>query len=140
MRHSKNNQGYVLILDRGENVIESVTNFAKGEGIQNARFSVIGAVDFVSCGYYALDEKKYYFKQYDKMLEVASATGNIMLKDGQPFVHLHTVFTDTDNSAFGGHVEEMRVGVTLEIMITTLDSQLSRQLNDDIGLYLIDCG
>lgn len=126
-------------MDKGENVIESITRFSKAEGIQNAHFSAIGAVEFVSCGYYSLPEKKYYFKQYDEMLEVVSATGNVMLKDGQPFIHLHAVFTNTDNTAFGGHVEEMRVGVTLEIIVTVLDSQLSRELDENIGLHLINC-
>ncbi len=140
MNHRKVDRGYVLILDKGEPVIESIIRFAEAENIKNAHFSAIGAVDRVSCGYYALDEKQYHFKQYDQMLEVVSATGNVMLKEGKPFVHLHAVFTDTDNVAFGGHVEEMRVGVTLEVMMIVLDSELSRKHNEEIGLYLISCG
>ena len=63
-----------------------------------------------------------------------------MLKDGAPFVHLHAIFTDTENSAFGGHIEEMRVGVTLEIILTPLQSELSREHDEAIGLFLISCG
>lgn len=140
MNHRKTDRGYIVILDKGEAVIKSLTRFCQVEGIKNAHFSAIGAVEFVSCGYYSLPEKKYYFKQYEEMLEVVSATGNVILKDGQPFVHLHAVFTDTDNNAFGGHVEEMRVGVTLEVIVTLLDSNLSREHDDNIGLYLISCG
>lgn len=139
MNHRKTDTGYVLILDQGEEVIKSITRFCEEQSIKNAHFSAIGAVAFASCGYYALEEKKYYFKQYDEMLEVVSATGNVMLKDNKPFVHLHAVFTDTDNNAFGGHVEEMRVGVTLEVMITVLASELSREHDKNIGLYLISC-
>lgn len=140
MRHTKTGAGYVLVLQKGENVIESITSFCAAEGIENAHFSAIGAVEFVSCGYYALNERKYYFTQYNELLEVASGTGNVMLKNGAPFVHLHAVFTNTRNEAFGGHVEEMRVGVTLEVMLTPLPSSLSREHDEDIGLFLISCG
>ena len=139
MRFAKSGVQYVITIARGENVIESLTRFAAAEGVLNAHFTAIGAVEFVSCGYYALDEKKYHFRQYNELLEVASATGNIMLKDGAPFVHLHAIFTDTENSAFGGHIEEMRVGVTLEIILTPLQSELSREHDEAIGLFLISC-
>lgn len=139
MRYEKTDAAYVLALAKGENVIETITAFCAAHGIQNAHFSAIGAVEYVSCGYYALDEKKYYFKQYHELAEVASGTGNVMLKDGAPFVHLHAVFTDTRNNAFGGHVEEMRVGVTLEVVLTPLQSTLDRKHDHEIGLFLINC-
>ena len=139
MRYQKTDSTYILTIDRGEKVIETVTAFCKSEGIQNAYFNGIGAISNLTCGYYALDEKKYYFTDYDSLLEVISLTGNVMLKDDEPFVHMHGVFTGTDNNAFGGHVKEMRVGVTLEVILTPLASSLDRQLNDDIGLFLINC-
>lgn len=139
MRFHKASGTYIITIDKGEEVIKSLTQFAADHEIENAHFSAIGAVEYVSCGYYALDEKKYYFKQYEQLLEVASATGNIMLKNGAPFVHLHAIFTNSDNAAFGGHVEEMRVGVTLEVMLTPLQSSVSRTHDDPIGLFLINC-
>lgn len=139
MQCKKTSNEYVVVLEKGENVIESLTRFCQQENIQNGHFHAIGAVEYVSCGYYALDEKKYHFTQYDQLLEVVSATGNIMLKDGAPYVHLHAVFTDTYNNAFGGHVEEMRVGVTLEVMLTPLDSSFTREQDEEIGLSLISC-
>lgn len=139
MRYQKSGDRYIITIKKGENVIESLTAFANEHGIENAHFSAIGAVEHASCGYYALNEKKYHFKQYDALLEVVSATGNIMLKEGAPFVHLHAVFTGTDNAAFGGHVEEMRVGVTLEVVLTPLPSALAREHDEEIGLFLISC-
>ncbi|MEX0917840.1 MAG: PPC domain-containing DNA-binding protein [Candidatus Paceibacterota bacterium] len=139
MQYQKTANEYVIVLQQGENVIETLTRFCTEENIENAYFRAMGAVEHVSCGYYALDEKRYYFKQYDQLLEVASATGNIMLKEGVPFVHLHAIFTDTENNAFGGHVEEMRVGVTLEVILTPLASSLTREHDDKIGLFLISC-
>ena len=127
-------------MEQGEPVLATLTNFAKEQGIQNAAFSGIGAVKDVTCGYYALDEKKYYFTDYPELVEVVSMTGNVMLKEGEPFLHVHAVFTDTKNEAFGGHVQEMVVGVTLEVVLEKFDTQIERELDEPIGLFLMNCG
>lgn len=140
MQHTKTDNKYILKIEKGEDVIASITEFCEQEGIKNAYFRGIGAVEHISCGYYALSEKKYYFKQYDGLFEVLSATGNVALKEGKPFVHLHAVFSDEENTAFGGHVEEMRVGVVLEVVLEVLPTAIERELDDEIGLFLMKCG
>ena len=129
---------YVIRIDKGEDVVKSLTDFCVAHNIQNALFNGIGAVEKLTCGYYALSEKKYYFKDYDGLYEVVSLTGNVMLKDSKPFIHVHGVFTDTENSAFGGHIVEMRVGVVLEVTLTPLSSKIERVLDNCIGLALMD--
>lgn len=140
MQAIKADNTHILKIEKGEDVIATVTAFCKNEGIENAYFRGIGAVEHISCGYYALSEKKYYFKQYDGLYEVISATGNVMLKEGEPFVHLHAVFSDEENATFGGHIEEMRVGVVLEVVLEVLPTRISRELDHEIGLFLMRCG
>lgn len=139
MRFETSGNTYAITIDQGEEVIEALTHFCTEHNIQNAHFTAIGAVEFVSCGYYDLIDKGYVFKSYPELLEVVSATGNVILKDNTPFVHIHAVFTDISNNAFGGHVEKMRVGVTLEVLLTVLPFTLSRTFNSEIGLFLIHC-
>jgi len=140
MKFTKVEEKYVIKIERGEEVIATLTEFCRNEGIRNAHFSGIGAVQGLSCGYYALDEKKYYFTQYDELVEVVSLTGNVALKEGEPFLHMHGVFTDTTNIAFGGHIEKMSVGVVLEIVLEVLPSTIERNYDEGIGLYLLTCG
>lgn len=140
MQHKITDTEHIVVLEKGEEVIHTLTQYCKDNAIEYAYFRGVGAVDKLECGYYELGEKQYHFTIYDQMLEVVSMTGNVMLKDGEPFVHVHGVFTDTTNNAFGGHIKEMRVGVTLEIILTPLTSHTDRQLDDDIGLFLINCG
>lgn len=139
MQYSKADDTYTIIINKGEDAIATIADFCTEEGISNAYFRGIGAVEQLECGYYDLEKKEYFFTTYDNMLEVASLTGNVMLKDDAPFVHMHGVFTDSTNNAFGGHVKEMRVGVTLEVILTTLPSDHHRHLDEAIGLYLIHC-
>lgn len=140
MQFRKTANTYFINVERGEKVMETLTEFCKKEGIKNATISAIGAAKDVTCGYYALDEKKYYFTNYPELVEVVSLTGNVMLKDGEPFLHVHAVFTDTKNQAFGGHVQELSVGVVLEVVLTTYDTDIARELDDGIGLFLMNCG
>ena len=140
MQYQKTDGIYLLKIERGESVLSTITEFCQTRQIPNATISGLGAVSWLSCGYYALTEKRYYFTVYDELLEVVSLSGNVMLKDGQPFVHLHGVFTNTKNEAFGGHIEEMKVGVVLEVVLTPLSSTISRVLDEQIGLALMDMG
>ena len=140
MKYTKTDDRYIIKIERGEEVMATLTSFCEQEGIKNALLTGIGAVEWVSCGYYELSTKKYHFTEYDEMVEVISMTGNVALKEGRPFLHVHAVFTDTKNKAFGGHVQEMRVGVVLEVVLTPLSSSIVRELDEDIGLFLMKCG
>lgn len=140
MKYTKTDDRYIIKIERGEDVLATLTSFCEQEGIKNALLTGIGAVEWVSCGSYELSTKKYHFTEYDEMVEVVSMTGNVALKEGRPFLHVHAVFTDTKNKAFGGHVQEMRVGVVLEVVLTPLSSSIVRELDEDIGLFLMKCG
>ena len=140
MQFQQDKNSYIIKIEKGEEVVSSLTDFCAQHDINNASFTGIGAVKGLTCGYYALDEKKYYFTDYDSLIEVVSLTGNVMLKEGKPFIHVHGVFTNETNSAFGGHIQKMLVGVTLEIILQKYDTQLERKLDEDIGLFLINCG
>ena len=138
MEYKKIDGKYIIRINKGENVMEFLTNWCEEKGIHSGVLSGIGAVEFASCGYYNLEEKKYYFTQYNTMLEVLSMTGNVAIKEGKPFLHVHAVFSGEDNKAFGGHVEEMRVGVVLEVVLEPLSKEIVREHDECIGLYLMN--
>lgn len=140
MNYQKDNGRYVLALARGENVIETLTNFCAKEGINAATLSGIGAVERVKIGYYDLAKREYFFRDEPGVFEVASMQGNVALVEGKPFIHAHAVLSRCDETleCIGAHIKEAFVAVTLEIVLIPLDMQLSRKLNDDIGLKLLD--
>lgn len=127
-------------LERNEAVIATLSQFCTEEGIQNAVFTAIGAVKNAEIGYYSLGKREYFFKRIEEDREVASMNGNVSLVDGKPFIHAHAVLSACDESlsTIGGHIKECQVAVTLEIFLTVLDSAIERQLNDDVGLKLLD--
>lgn len=57
--------------------------------------------------------------------------------DSEPFWHVHGTFGSWDLAGVGGHVKEMVVGLTCELLVTPLDGPLTRIFDDETGLKLI---
>lgn len=131
--------GFILKLEKGEEVISSIASFCDKRGIRGAIFTAIGAVDNLQIGYYDSGSREYFFRHEDATHEVASMNGNVALVDGKPLVHAHAVLSRCDESCatIGGHVKEARVAVTLEVFLTSLPTPLTRAMDESIGLKLL---
>ena len=57
-------------------------------------------------GYFDQLRKEYRTTSLPSSFEIGSGIGNVSLKDGKPFVHLHVVATGPDGAAVGGHLME----------------------------------
>lgn len=132
--------GFVIRLERGEELIVSITDFCTKRGIRAAIFQGIGAVEKVEIGYYDLGKKEYFFRNETGIFEVASMQGNVALVNDEPFVHVHAVLSRCDETleCIGAHIKEAFVAVTLEIYLTPLNVSLSRKHDESIGLKLLD--
>ena len=140
MKYKKTEKGIIITLARGENVIATLTAFCIEENITAGVFQGIGAVERVKIGYYDLGKKEYFFRDEPGVFEVASMQGNVALVDGKPFIHAHAVLSRCDATCecIGAHIKEAFVAVTLEIYLTPLDISVTRKLNEDIGLKLLN--
>lgn len=138
MTHRLVQNGYFIVLERGERVIETLTAFCERQGISGGVLHAIGAVEDVSIGYYDLGEKKYVWEKPEGIFEVASMTGNVALVEGNPFLHVHAVLTSAseEGRVIGAHVQEVTTAVTLEVMLTVFQSSIKRERNETIGLNL----
>lgn len=139
MRFLATDRGHIIKLERGEELISTLTEFCAKEGVRNAVFQGIGAVERVEIGYYDLGKREYYFKKDESVFEVAAMQGNVALVDGKPFIHAHAVLSRCDESlaCIGAHIKEAYVAVTLEVYMTVIDADVERALDDDIGLKLL---
>lgn len=139
MKSTKTEKGIIIRLDRGEELISTLTDFCRRERVKNAVFQGIGAVERVQIGYYDLASKTYHFTKDDGIFEVASMLGNVALVEGEPFIHAHAVLSRCDETlrCIGAHIKEAYTAVTLEIFITVLDTSIERRLDGEIGLKLL---
>ena len=135
MQFQKINHSYIVHVEKGEKVMQTLTNFCIEKGIYSAQISGIGAVRNVDIGAYDISNKDYIHRIFENILELLSFQGNVAIKDGEPFLHAHITLGTHDMEVFGGHLFEMEVAVVGEFIIHDFQNKNTlRQYNDDIGL------
>ena len=138
MRFQRFDDRYILRLETGEPVIETLAAFLRGQEIRFANVSAAGAVEWLRLGYWNPRSAQYQYRDLEEQLEVVSFQGNAALKDGAPFLHIHGVFGRQDFSVYGGHVKEARVRPTLEVWLRTENVPVRRTRDEATGLDLLD--
>jgi uncharacterized protein len=135
MKYKLDGYNWLVRLDRGEKLIANLSKLVKEQNINSAWISGLGAAQESELGFYDLDNKKYIYRTFDKLLEITSLQGNIAWKDSELVIHIHGTFSDQDMRAYGGHVKELIVGGTCEILLHRwYGDKLKRKLNDQTGL------
>lgn len=130
---------YAGRLPYGGDILTSLTDFVKRKGIKKGQVQVIGAVQRAVVGFYDQATRKYSSLAFDKPLEILSVTGNISLKDGQPFIHAHIALSDGEGKSFGGHLMEGTIVFAGEYIIREFQGdELVRAYDDQTGLALWD--
>jgi uncharacterized protein len=125
-------------LDQGNDLLAALTAISRTHNITLGEVQAIGDVSRARIGYYNQAKQQYQFIELAKPLEILSLTGNISLKDGEPFVHAHVTLADENGRAFGGHLAEGTVVFACEFILQAYGSPepLARHLDKDTGLFL----
>jgi len=135
---SKGGERYVLIFDKGDELIQLLTDFAKAKGLSAAQFTAIGAFSDAVLGYFDRERKDYRKIPVPTQVEVVSLLGDIAVNGGEPVVHAHAVLGGPDASARVGHLLEGHVWPTLELILEESPRDLRKRHDPDVGLALID--
>lgn len=133
----KTTNGAIVRIERGEDVFGSLYEAARELELSSLWIQGIGAVKKATLSFFDMETRAYIDKTFEKPLEVTSLTGNLTHVDDEPFLHLHGTFSDVDFNAYAGHVKALTVGVTLEVLLTALPPELTRELDEDTGLNLL---
>lgn len=137
MKVTQLGSGFLLVLQKGEPIVDSLTKFCKSRIVRGGWLSGLGAVTAAEIGYYELDKKAYRFVKFDHSLEIVSLTGNISSFGDEVVTHIHVVLSDAKMKAFGGHLKEATVGGTCELLLSTFDKPLLRHEDANTGLKLL---
>lgn len=138
MQYRKVETGYFLRLEKGEEVLSSIVQFAAKENIGSGAFFGLGAINNIELGYYDLKTRKYEKGKFAEDMEVGNITGNISHLDGKPFIHTHVTVSGKDLKAYTGHLFSAAVALTLEIFVFTASAKIERKMDAVIGLNLLD--
>jgi len=137
MNWKKVDDGYFLVFEPGDNVIEHFIKFCKDYHVRTGSFTGIGGLSSIKLGHFNTTTQRYMEKDVVENLEVLSLNGNITIKDKEPFIHMHATVSDANMNFYGGHVIEAEVSVTLEIHIADYRETLHREFDEELGLFII---
>lgn len=128
----------ILRLKKNDDVILGIINFCQKNDISAGWFSGIGAAQDAEISIYDLENKNYINKKLQGPLEIANLCGNVAKKDGQTMIHCHVTLSDKNFATFSGHLNCAKVGATCEVIFQTINDNLTRKFDDDIGLNLLE--
>ena len=106
------------------------------ENITLAQVSAIGAADSAAIGVYDLETGKYHREDLPFFMEIASLSGSVTEMNGKPYIHLHTVLAAQQNRTHAGHLIELTVGATCEMLVHVLPGEVTRKKDETVGLNL----
>ena len=138
--HANGQKTFVVVLDKGDEVVATLTEFARERNLSAAHLTAIGAFSEVTLGYFDRDRKDYVRIPIRDQVEVLSLVGDVAIAKGEPQLHAHVVVGRRDGTAHGGHLLEARVWPTLEVMLVESPAHLRRVKDSETGLALIDAG
>ncbi len=118
---------FAVIMDKGDEVLSSIKDFAARERVLAAQITAIGALSDVVLRYFDWDTKGYRDIPVREQVEVASLIGDVArAPDGKPAIHIHLVVGKKDGSAMAGHLGEAHVRPTLEVIVAEQPSYLQK--------------
>lgn len=139
MKPYRSNDGMAAMarLSRESDLLEELTRMVTMLDVKAGTMQVIGAVSKLVLGYYHQDRQEYETLDLPGHWEIASGLGNISIRDGAPFVHVHIVGSGADGRAVGGHLVAGTIVFAAEAYVRALDGEPPVRIPDEsTGLTL----
>lgn len=138
MDYRKFGSKYVIRLEKGEELVESIKIISQKENINLGTITGIGAVNKAKIGLFEIETKEYHSKELTGDMEIVSLSGNISQMDKEVYIHLHIALADDTYRVYGGHLNSAIISATGEIIIDTIDGYVGRKFNQEVGLNLFE--
>lgn len=134
MQYKQDGNTYFVYVQQNEKIMETLTQFCKDNNIHNGHISGIGAIKNIEMGTYNIEKKEYIVHHLDEVWELTSYQANVLLKDGEPFIHAHINVSDHELRVKGGHLFEADVAAVGEFILRKIETDGKRELDPTIGL------
>jgi predicted DNA-binding protein with PD1-like motif len=128
---------YVIRLDAGERIIQTLAALCERDRIGGGYLSGIGSAGEAEIGWFDAATKGYAWTKIPGPSEIVSLTGNITKVDGRPFVHAHIALAGKDLTVKGGHLKEAVVAVTCELILVSFKDDIARKKDETSGFLKI---
>jgi len=141
MSTHKAKRTYIGQLPLGADLYEGLAQIVQREDIRLGRIQAIGATTHAVVAYYDQIVRKYMPMEFAGGMEILSCNGNVSIRDGKPFVHVHIQLGDRQGKVFGGHVLPGTKIFACEVFIEEFEGEeLTRVSDERTGLFLWKSG
>lgn len=131
---------FVFALPRHSDIHDQVTRFCVKNKVRKGWINILGAVAESKLGYYSQVQHTYHHRVFKEELEIVACVGNVSLKDGAPFLHLHAALGDTKLRTWGGHLFPGSKVFAAEVCVQEVEGPpLKREPDASTGLALWRC-
>ena len=138
MEYRKYEKDYVLRIDRGEEILQAVSQVCEKENIRLGTVNGIGAVGEVTLGVFNREKFQYESKEYKGDFEIASCMGNISTMNGNSYLHIHMAVGNPEKGeVHAGHLNRGIVSLTGEFFLHQIEGEIDREYSEEVGLNLI---
>ena len=134
MQYKQDGNTYFIYVQQNEKIMDILTQFCKDNDIQNGQISGIGAIKNIEIGAFDVEKKEYIIHHLNGVWELTSYQANVLLKDGEPFIHAHINISDHDLAVKGGHLFEADVAAVGEFILRKIETDGKSELDPTIGL------
>jgi predicted DNA-binding protein with PD1-like motif len=118
--------------------MKGLAAFAGKHKLAAGHLTGIGAVSDADIGYFDPEKKTYLRIREPGQHEGLSLTSNLARYDHVPFFHVHVALGLRDGQTRGGHLFEMTVRPTVELVPTAYSKAVGRKIDPEWGLPLLD--
>ncbi len=137
MNYKKFGSTWIIRLEKGDEVIESLCRFCRDNKVTFGMVSGIGATDNAVIGIYDTSGRVYKSTMIEGDHEITNLTGNISQMDNDVYLHIHATLSDSENFTIGGHLTSAVISGACEIFVTALDAHITRVFDDKTGLNIL---
>ena len=137
MKYAKNGPYYVLKLEPGDEIVETLVSFIRKHRIKSGFLTAIGAAEDITLGCFDPKMRTYHKRTFKGDHEVAALVGNVAWDGRNPVCHIHAVISTPRLATLAGHLFSGRVTVTLEVALVPGAHRLGRRPDPFSGLKLL---
>ena len=125
MDYRKLGSSYYIRMDKGDEIIASIRDVCRREGVSSATFTGIGGCQDAEIQVFRPERGEFETERVEGLLELVTLTGNLILRDdGELSHHVHALFAyqGADGQRIAaGHLKSSTVLYTAEIELRPVE-------------------
>lgn len=138
MQYRKFGGKYFVRIDKGEEVIAQLKVLCEKENIKLAEVRALGASDNYTVAVFDVNKKQYAKTHYTEYSEITSLWGTVTTMNGEFYPHIHMTAGTASGKIYGGHLVEVHISATCEMIVEPSEGTIERKFNDEVGLNLFE--